>query len=109
MVGGILVITLPSHNKIGLLFSYWTARTFRVLLLLYLLLNKRDSMGHRVLASDARLDGHCHRRSHEAYDHERHRSLRICDRKRSGSVHVAGEVPPSVCFSVPLFFYHPPV
>ena len=27
MVGGILVITLPSHNKIGLLFSYWTART----------------------------------------------------------------------------------
>jgi ACS family allantoate permease-like MFS transporter len=28
LIGCILVITLPSHNKIGLLFSYWTSSEY---------------------------------------------------------------------------------
>ena len=37
IIGGILLITLPEHKKVGLLFSYWTARAYIFFTLSFLL------------------------------------------------------------------------
>lgn len=69
IVGGILVITLPFSHKVGLLFSYWTARKFALIYGSEVDLNDRlfttiNSMGNSMLTGDVGLDGHRHCRSY---------------------------------------------
>ena len=99
VVGGILIITIPGHRRIGLLFSYWTASELSLPFLSSESLTMcAYSLGNRVFPSYAWMDGIRDSWTHEKDHYERNCPFFLFHWQCSGSLHVESGVSATVRF-----------